>query len=453
MSLLQQRLEQQRKQQEEMKNKEGVGPSAPSKRAIWREAKRQILRKAVETFDTQSIEHMAEVERNKYISEELRNIVGVVSEEMNLTLSRGEFRRMVGETLSEIIGYGPITPLLEDPAINEIMVNGPNRIYVERNGKIELTDVVFRDDKHVLHIIERIIAPLGKRIDESSPMVDARLPDGSRINATIPPVSIDGPSITIRKFASKPFNMADLVGFGTVSTNMATFLKACVEGKLNIIVGGGTGSGKTSTLNVLSSFIPSSERIVTIEDAAELRLMQDHVIRMESRPPNVEGKGRITIRDLVINSLRMRPDRIVVGEVRGGEALDMLQAMNTGHNGSITTGHANTPRDLFSRLETMVLMSGVELPVRAIREQIASAIDIIVFQSRFKDGTRKINRISEVLGMEGDIITLQDIFLFNPTGIGENGAVLGSFRGSGVIPRCIPSLESMGIHVPITIFS
>ncbi|MHB9095503.1 MAG: CpaF family protein [Eubacteriales bacterium] len=455
MTLLQKRLEQQRMQhqQDDLNQNQNQARGTPSKRILWRQAKHKCLQAAVESFDTKIIEQMPEEEKSQYISRQVETIVEQVLAEMDFTLSRGEYRRIVGEVVSEIIGYGPITPLLDDKTVDEVMVNGPNQVYVERRGKLEITDVVFRDDNHVLHIIEKIIAPLGKRIDESSPLVDARLPDGSRVNATIPPATLNGPVLTIRKFSSKPFTISDLVRFGTLSTSMATFVKACVEGKINIIVGGGTGCGKTSTLNVLSAFIPSSERIITIEDAAELHMQQEHVIRMESRPPNIEGRGQITIRDLVINSLRMRPDRIVVGEVRGGEALDMLQAMNTGHDGSLTTGHANTPRDLLSRIETMVLMAGVDLPIRAIREQIASAINLIVFQSRFKDGTRKITKITEVVGMEGDIITLQDIFVFEQSGVAENGTVLGSYRATGVMPRCLPELEAKGIHVPVGIFS
>ncbi|HHX73821.1 MAG TPA: CpaF family protein, partial [Firmicutes bacterium] len=316
-------------------------------------------------------------------------------------IPKGEKQRIITEIVDEAIGFGPIHPLLNDESVTEIMVNGPQQVYVERNGKLELTDIVFRNDEHVMHIIEKIVAPIGRRIDESSPMVDARLPDGSRVNAVIPPISLVGPSITIRKFAREPFTIDDLLNFDTLNLEMAAFLEAAVKARLNIVVSGGTGSGKTSTLNVLSSFIPHDERIVTIEDAAELQLHQEHVVSLETRPSNIEGKGAVTVRDLVRNALRMRPDRIVVGEVRSGEALDMLQAMNTGHDGSLTTGHANSPRDMLSRLETMVLMAGMELPVRAIREQIASAVDVIVQQSRLRDGSRKITHITEVQGMEG----------------------------------------------------
>lgn len=358
---------------------------------------------------------------------------------------RGEILRQV---MDEIIGYGPITPLLRDETISEVMVNGPQQVYVERRGKLELTRVVFRDNEHLYNIIERIIAPLGRRIDESAPMVDARLPDGSRVNAIIPPLALNGCVLTIRKFSSQLLKIEDLIRNGTLSVPMAKFLEACVKGRLNIVVSGGTGAGKTSTLNIISSFIPVDERIITIEDSAELDLHQEHVISLETRPANIDNRGEINIRDLVRNSLRMRPDRLVVGEVRGGEALDMLQAMNTGHDGSLTTGHSNSPRDMISRLETMVLMAGIDFPIRAIREQIASAIDIIVHQSRLQDGSRKITHITEVLGMEGDIITLQDVFIFDRKGLDDRGKVKGVHRATGLKPRCLDKLVSMGINVP-----
>lgn len=361
-------------------------------------------------------------------------------------------KKVVEELVNNLIGYGPINPLLLDPDISEVMVNGPHHVYVERKGKIELTDVEFRDDEHVMHIIEKIVAPLGRRIDESSPMVDARLPDGSRVNAIIPPLSLNGPTITIRKFSKDPFQIEDLVRFGTLSQEMATFLEACVKARLNIFISGGTGSGKTTTLNVLSSFIPNDERIITIEDAAELNLWQEHVVSLESRPPNIEGKGAISIRDLVKNSLRMRPERIVVGEVRSGEALDMLQAMNTGHDGSLATGHSNSPRDMIARLETMVLMAGMDLPIKAIREQIAGALDLIVQQSRLKDGSRKITHITEVQGLEGDVIVLQDIFVFKQQGVDSQGKIIGKLIPTGVRPRFYEKLETSGIFIPPTVF-
>lgn len=361
-------------------------------------------------------------------------------------------KKVVEELMNDLTGFGPINPLLADPEISEVMVNGPNQVYIERKGKIELADVQFRDDDHVMSIIEKIVAPIGRRIDESSPMVDARLPDGSRVNAIIPPLSLVGPTITIRKFSEDPFKIEDLINFGTLTREMATFLDACVKARLNIFISGGTGSGKTTTLNVLSSFIPDDERILTIEDSAELQLGQDHVISLESRPPNIEGKGEISIRDLVRNSLRMRPDRIVVGEVRGGEALDMLQAMNTGHDGSLATGHSNSPRDMISRLETMVLLAGVDLPIRAIREQIAGAIDLIVQQSRLKDGTRKIVKITEVQGMEGDVIVLQDVFSFKQEGVDPQGKIVGRLIPTGVRPKFYERLENSGIHIPASVF-
>ncbi|WP_197046663.1 CpaF family protein [Oceanobacillus salinisoli] len=361
-------------------------------------------------------------------------------------------KKIVDELTNDLTGFGPINPLLLDDDVSEIMVNGPNRVYCERKGKLVLTDVKFRDNEHVMHVIEKIVAPLGRRVDESSPMVDARLPDGSRVNAIIPPLSLNGPTITIRKFSEDPFVIDDLVQFGTLTKEMAIFLDACVKARLNMFVSGGTGSGKTTTLNVLSNFIPSDERIVTIEDAAELQLGQDHVVSLESRPPNIEGKGAITIRDLVRNSLRMRPDRVVIGEVRGAEALDMLQAMNTGHDGSLATGHSNSPRDMISRLETMVLMAGVDLPVKAIREQIAGAIDVIIQQSRLKDGSRKITKITEVQGLEGDIIVLQDIFTYEQKGLDENGKVIGELMSTGVRPKFYERLENSGITISSEVF-
>ncbi|MEA4815939.1 MAG: CpaF family protein [Lachnospiraceae bacterium] len=364
-----------------------------------------------------------------------------------ISISRLERTRIINEVYNDIVGLGPLQPLLEDPDVTEIMVNGPYNVYVEIRGRLELTNVKFKDNAHVMNVINRIVTSIGRRIDESSPMVDARLEDGSRVNAIIPPIALSGPSITIRKFSKTPLTVADLIRFSSISPKMMSFLEACVKGRLNIIVSGGTGSGKTTLLSVLSGYIPNNERIVTIEDAAELQLRQNHVVTLESRPPNMEGFGQITIRDLVRNSLRMRPDRIVVGEVRSGETLDMLQAMNTGHDGSLTTAHANSPRDLLSRLETMVLMSGMDIPVRAIREQIASAIDLVVHQARMRDGSRKIVNISEIVGMEGDTITMQDIFVYKSQGVDSNGFIKGGFMSTGVRPTFLEKLSGSGVLI------
>ncbi len=370
----------------------------------------------------------------------------------NLVLSRSEKVQLQISLINDILGYGPLQPLLDDPEISEIMVNGPHQIYVERKGKVELTGVRFRDEQHLMRIIEKILLPLGKRVDERVPMVDARLPDGSRVNIVIPPIALNGPCVTIRKFARDPFTMSDLIAFGTLTQEAAQFLQAAVQARLNIVISGGTGSGKTTLLNVLSAYIPNDERIITIEDTAELQLRQEHVVRLEARPPNIEGVGEVTIRDLVRNALRMRPDRIIVGECRGGEALDMLQAMNTGHDGSMTTIHANNPREAFARLETMVLMAGMDLPVRAIREQIAGALDLIIQTQRMRDGSRKVVVISEVTGMEGDVIALQDIFVFESEGVDEMGRVKGALRPTGIRPKCFERFIERGIRLPVSLF-
>ena len=388
----------------------------------------------------------------RQLAERIAYLTDVVAAENNLSLTGRARQQTEQEVLYEVVGYGPIQTLLDDPDISEIMVNGPTQVFIERSGRLELTDRRFADDDHVMRIIEKIISPLGRRLDESVPMVDARLPDGSRVNAIIPPLALNGPCITIRKFAAERLTPEDLVGFGSMSPQMCEFLEACVKSRLNALVSGGTGSGKTTTLNVLSSFIPNDERILTIEDAAELQLQQEHVITLESRPPNVEGKGAIAIRDLVRNSLRMRPDRIVVGECRGAEALDMLQAMNTGHDGSLSTLHSNSPRDTLARLETMVLMAGMELPIKAIREQIAGALHLIVHQSRLRDGSRRIVSITEVQRMEGEHIVLQELFNFERHGIGPDGKILGRHRATGVRPLFMELLEAEGIDLAPEIF-
>ena len=386
------------------------------------------------------------------VRKQVEEIFNAILDSESIVLSRSERQRLFESIAADIIGLGPIEPLLADDEVSEIMVNGPKQVYVEKKGKLIKTDITFTDDEHVMRIIDRIVAPLGRRVVESSPMVDARLKDGSRVNVVIRPLALNGPTITIRKFRKDKLTVQDLVRFGSMSQDMADFLAACVQARLNIVVAGGTGSGKTTLLNVLSSFIPEDERIITVENAAELQLRQDHVVTLESRPPNVEGKGEVTIRDLVINCLRMRPERIIVGECRGGETLDMLQAMNTGHDGSMTTIHANTPRDAVSRIETMCLMAGMDLPARAIREQIASAIHVFVQQSRLKDGSRKVTQITEVAGMEGDVVVLQDIFVFEQTGIDEKGKIVGQLRPTGVRPRFLEKFEALNIFLPPTIF-
>ena len=378
--------------------------------------------------------------------------LGDIYQRANLKLPDDIRKHIFKEVGDELFGFGPIQILLDDDDVSEVMVNGPKNVYVEKNGKLAKTSVKFEDNDHVRRIIERIIAPLGRRVDEDSPTVDARLPDGSRVNAIILPVAIDGPSITIRKFSKDKLTVADLVGYGSLTEGMAEFLRACVAARLNIVISGGTGSGKTTLLNIMSGFIPANERIVTIEDAAELQLQQDHIVRLETKTANAEGRGEVSIRDLVRNSLRMRPDRIVIGEVRGGEALDMLQAMNTGHDGSLTTVHSNSPRDSMSRLETLVLMAGMDLPVKVVRQQIASAIDLVVQQTRLSDGSRKVVAVSEVAGMEGDTIVLSDIFKFKQTGLGENNKILGKTEPTGLRPMFAPRLEAAGFKLGADVF-
>ncbi len=382
----------------------------------------------------------------------LERIFNETLAEEGLPLSRSERADLLEQIVADVLGYGPIEPFLNDDTVTEVLVNGPDQVYIERDGILRETDVRFRSSAEVLRIIDRIVSPLGRRVDESSPMVDARLPDGSRVNVIIPPLSLVGPCISVRKFAKTVLTADDLVRTNTMSKDMADFLKACILARLNLMISGGTSTGKTTLLNALSGFLPANERIITIEDAAELRLHQSHVVRLEARPANVEGRGEITIRQLVINALRMRPDRIVVGEVRGGEALDMLQAMNTGHDGSLTTAHSNSPRDTLHRIETMVLMAGMDLPLRAVREQIASAFDLIIHLDRLSDGTRKVVEVSEVQGMEGDIIVMQDIFRYVQTG-NRDGRVQGYFTGTGVRPKFMDKVESYGIYLSPSIFA
>jgi pilus assembly protein CpaF len=414
----------------------------------FQELKHNIHRKLLDKLDLESISTLSK----PVLSNEIRKIVEILLVEETTPLSLLEREKLVNEVLDEVLGLGPLEPLLKDPTISDILVNTYKHVYIERKGKLEATDVVFKDDAHLMQIIDKIVSAVGRRVDESSPMVDARLPDGSRVNAIIPPLALDGPIMSIRRFGSTPLTSDDLLNNNTLTPAMLELLKGIVKARLNVIISGGTGSGKTTLLNCLSSYIPDDERIVTIEDAAELQLHQVHVVRLETRPPNIEGKGAIRQRQLVINSLRMRPDRIVVGEVRGEEALDMLQAMNTGHDGSLTTIHANSPRDSLARLETMISMANLNLPDKAMRQQIASAIDVVIQASRLSDGTRKIMSISEVVGMEGEIVTMQDIFLFERVGIGEKGKVLGRFRPTGIRPKFAERLKHSGIHLPASMF-
>ena len=407
---------------------------------VYRDVKQGVHSSVIENFNTSGVTSVDPEAMKKFLLEEISND--------KYGVPRGDREPLAQEMYNDILGYGPIQELVDSDDYSEIMVNGPNQIYVEHKGKLKLTDIKFRDEEHLMNTIDRIVSAVGRHIDEASPMVDARLPDGSRVNVIIPPLSLVGAVLTIRKFGKKPITAKQLVEWGSLSPKMLNFLEACVKGKLNIIVSGGTGSGKTTLLNVLSSYIPSDERIVTIEDSAEVQLHQDHVVTLESRPANIEGKGAITIRDLVVNALRMRPDRIIVGEVRSKETLDMLQAMNTGHDGSLTTTHANSPRDAVSRLETMVMMGGVELPSKAIRDQIASAIDLIVQQSRLRDGTRKVVSVTEVTGMEGNVVQMQDIFKYEHTGeTGVDGKFIGDFVATGIIPNALEKIRENGVAV------
>jgi pilus assembly protein CpaF len=422
-------------------------PGAAGKGNNYLDLKTRVQNKLLSELDHQSMD----VSRKNEVRTHIEELFNAILADESIVISRAERLSLFEAIVAEILGFGPLETLLADDSITEIMVNGPKNVFIEQKGNITRANIAFENDEHVLRILDRIVAPLGRRIDESSPLVDARLPDGSRVNAVIRPISLVGPTITIRKFSKKPLTIDDLIRFGSMTKEIADFLRACIISRLNTVVAGGTGSGKTTLLNVLSGFIPNDERIVTVENAAELQLRQEHVVTLETRPSNLEGKGQITIQDLVVNCLRMRPDRIVVGECRGGEALDMLQAMNTGHDGSLTTCHSNSPRDTISRLEVMCLMAGMDLPVRAIREQIASAVDLICQQNRMRDGSRKIEKITEVQGMEGEIITMSDIFEFEQTGI-EGGKIIGRIRPTGLRPKFIERIEAAGIHLPPSVF-
>jgi pilus assembly protein CpaF len=425
----------------------GMGPTAGTQTGSYLDLKTRVQNRLLAELDPS-----IDVTKTDEVRRTIQDLFEQILAEENIILSRPERARLFEQIAAEILGLGPLQPLLQDDTVTEVMVNGPRNVYIERDGKIHRVPVSFENNEHVMRIIDRIVAPLGRRIDESSPYVDARLADGSRINAVIPPISLVGPTITIRKFYKSPLTIDQIVQLGTITPESVQYLKACVEARLNIVISGGTGSGKTTLLNILSGFIPADERIITIENAAELQLRQEHVVTLESRPANIEGRGEITIRQLVINSLRMRPDRIIVGEIRDDAALDMLQAMNTGHDGSMTTLHSNSPRDTLLRLETMTMMAGMELPVKAIREQVSSAIDMIIHEERLRDGTRKIVNITEISGMEGDVITMTDIFVFEQTGF-ENGKVLGRLRPTGLRPKAMEKIEVAGIHLPPMIFA
>ncbi|HXG12983.1 MAG TPA: CpaF family protein [Gemmataceae bacterium] len=414
----------------------------------FEELKRLIHSKLVDKLDLSRVSDL----EGDTLRREIRLVVERLCDTENPLLNRMERERLIDEVLDETFGFGPLEVLLKDPTISDILVNGPHKVYVERRGKLEKTDVKFRDSDHLLQIIDRIVSKVGRRVDETSPMVDARLPDGSRVNAIIPPLALDGPSLSIRRFGSNPLKLEDLLNYKAFTPEMAMLMEAAIKARLNIIISGGTGCGKTTLLNTLSSFIPSDERIITIEDAAELQLQQDHVVRLETRPPNIEGKGAVTTRDLVRNALRMRPERIIIGECRGAEALDMLQAMNTGHAGSMTTLHANSPRDAQARLETMIMMAGMELPIKAMRQQISSAVDIIIQANRLQGGPRKVTSITEVMNMEQDIIIMQDIFRYRQLGIDQNGRAFGQFEATGVRPSFVSRLEAAGIKLPSNLF-
>ena len=419
-----------------------------SKLDKYQSLKTRIHRKLIESLDLTNI-NLIETEILR--KEIVRILEGLIADE-GVPLSFAERESLITDIQHETFGLGPLEPLLADPEISDILVNRYDQVYIEKFGKLKKVDMIFRDDNHLLQIIDSIVSKVGRRVDESSPYVDARLPDGSRVNAIIPPLALDGPVLSIRRFGVTPLKMNDILNFGSINKDIGAFLMGCIKARLNMLISGGSGSGKTTLLNILSEYIPTTERIITIEDSAELQLKQDHVVRLETRPPNIEGRGEVTQRDLVRNALRMRPDRIIVGEVRGSEALDMLQAMNTGHDGSLSTIHANTTRDAMMRLETMVLMAGMDLPDRAIREQVSSAIHIVVQLSRLSDGKRKIMSVSEITGLEGNTIVMQDIFMFERIGMGPNGEVLGHFRPTGVRPRSMDKIKVTGVEVPSGIF-
>ena len=424
------------------------GPKSIAPRAAYMELKANVHRKLLNRLN---LEALAQSDRARAESE-IRTVLGQLLAEEGTPLSLGEREGLFVELLDDVFGLGPLEPLLRDPTISDILVNTYKYVFVERNGQLERVPASFQDDRHLMRVIDRIVSAVGRRIDDSSPMVDARLPDGSRVNAIIPPLAVDGPIVSIRRFPAERLKADDLVTLRALTRPMLDFLAHCVRARLNCLISGGTGSGKTTLLNVLSGFISEKERIVTIEDAAELQLRQEHVVRLETRPPNVEGKGTVRQRQLVINALRMRPDRIVIGEVRGEEALDMLQAMNTGHDGSLTTVHANTPRDALGRIETMIAMGAVNLPEKAMRQQMSSAIQIVVQQTRLSDGTRKITSVSEITGMEGEVITMQEIFVFEKMGVTQDGKVIGRFRATGVRPKACERLKASGIHLPADMF-
>jgi pilus assembly protein CpaF len=426
----------------------GTGVERQSNKS-FEELKRLIHSKLVDKLDLSRVSDLA----GDTLRREIRLVVERLCDTENPLLNRMERERLIDEVLDETFGFGPLEMLLKDPTISDILINGPHRIFVERRGKMEKTDVRFRDNDHLLQIIDRIVSKVGRRVDETSPMVDARLPDGSRVNAIIPPLALDGPSMSIRRFGTNPLKLEDLLNFKAFTPELAMLMEAAIKARLNIVISGGTGCGKTTLLNTLSSFIPAEDRIITIEDAAELQLQQEHVVRLETRPANIEGKGMITTRDLVRNALRMRPERIVIGECRGAEALDMLQAMNTGHAGSLTTLHANSPRDAQARLETMIMMGGLELPIKAMRQQIASAVDLVIQANRLQGGPRKVTSITEVMGMEGDVVIMQDIFRFKQMGIDQNGRAFGQFEATGVRPGFVPRLEAAGIKLPSNLFT